>query len=539
MTNTLKLIIGFSILLTTVSASLLWFDLHKPNEKPNSRPIAVLSWKKETVKRKHERQFFWNEIGEQTPLYDNDYIQTGNNAKATIAFSDQTKLELEENTLIILHLVDNIPHIEIIEGSLNSHHLAMKRGNVIFNLKKNRIYQPSGLLSLRKIKGVTELDVISGKVFLQEAKAPLITQDLNSYKQLSQLFMIKEASSVIVSKNGTLNPNTKAQVYLQFPQPNQIFSLFAQQQSLTFKWITTEPMDQFSLIISQDPYAKQIINKVDKLPASPYLLTLPAGKYYWHVVGQIKDTKHPSLTFFFEIKTATTIQIKTPPPGAYFKLPLAAPIKFNWTIAPSIKMSRVTLLDATQANKVLWQSKYSSLTLVSQILPRKFNKENTYFFYIEARSQTNEKIQSSRQKFTLSHQEQPPSPEATSGSHARNNKTNNQSLSEKSLLLLYPPNHFVHTHRKSQLKKLYFSWSQIDEAHAYIFQLTHRKSQQTVRKVLRQTNTEIPIHTPGIYQWHVIALNQQKKHLAKSKSWEVAVKNFKPLPAPILLPPLQ
>ena len=68
-------------------------------EKLNEEPIATITFKYKSAQRKFLDRVVWDQLRQNSPVYNGDTIHTADLSEATVWFQDGTILDLAENTM--------------------------------------------------------------------------------------------------------------------------------------------------------------------------------------------------------------------------------------------------------------------------------------------------------------------------------------------------------------------------------------------------------------------------------------------------------
>lgn len=102
-----------------VSLFLFWKDLNISFAKLSEEPIGMVYFKYNTVQRRLFEHNVWERLQKSSPVYNGDRVRTGNFSEAYTVFSDGTRLDLHENTLIQLLNDDEENSVEFLKGSVS------------------------------------------------------------------------------------------------------------------------------------------------------------------------------------------------------------------------------------------------------------------------------------------------------------------------------------------------------------------------------------------------------------------------------------
>ena len=91
--------------------------------KLNEEPIATITFKYKTARRKFLDRVVWDRLRQNSPVYNGDTIHTSSLSEATIWFSDGNIMDLSENTMAQVFLSEE----DRKSTRLNSSHIQKSR----------------------------------------------------------------------------------------------------------------------------------------------------------------------------------------------------------------------------------------------------------------------------------------------------------------------------------------------------------------------------------------------------------------------------
>lgn len=110
----------------SVSLFLFWKDLNISFTKQNEEPIGMVYFKYNTVQRRLSDYNVWERLQKSSPIYNGDRVRTGNYSEAFTIFSDGSRLDLHENTLVQLFNTENQNSVEFVKGAVSVSSTAKK-----------------------------------------------------------------------------------------------------------------------------------------------------------------------------------------------------------------------------------------------------------------------------------------------------------------------------------------------------------------------------------------------------------------------------
>lgn len=113
-TDIVVLIISSSILV--LSALLLYLDMTLSYGGGAGRPVGDVSYRNRIVQRRDPAQVVWQRLSPGDTVFDGDSIRTDETAEAVIDLKDGSKIELDPESLIVLHMREKLT-VTLLKGS--------------------------------------------------------------------------------------------------------------------------------------------------------------------------------------------------------------------------------------------------------------------------------------------------------------------------------------------------------------------------------------------------------------------------------------
>ena len=114
------LVVGASALIITACSVLLYADYARRADSGGARRIGTITFKKEVAQRKYQSQVIWEDLDRDAPVYNNDTIRTADLSEAVISLADGTKINMDENSLILLEMSGKGINIDFSSGSISA-----------------------------------------------------------------------------------------------------------------------------------------------------------------------------------------------------------------------------------------------------------------------------------------------------------------------------------------------------------------------------------------------------------------------------------
>ncbi len=163
----MKLSIKGSILLALCAAVVLAasYGLYKELtgyiQKSDEDAIGILVLKKKTAVRKYANYVIWEDISNNTPVFNYDSIRTYPESAAYIRLNDGAEISLDENTMIVLVTDENGVKINFDQGAISAKS-GTSGGSLRLNTRDTSVAMNKGELSVKKDSKTMDVNVFSG-----------------------------------------------------------------------------------------------------------------------------------------------------------------------------------------------------------------------------------------------------------------------------------------------------------------------------------------------------------------------------------------
>ena len=252
---TISLIVLFSVM--------LYVDFTRIFTRSRAAEIGVLTYKKRIAERRFAEEVLWENIDRNAKVFNCDYLRTTEDSGAVVNLKDRSRIEIGENTLILVCYTDEGVQIGLDKGSIAARRTAGGRemkitsGNASINMKK-------GVLSVNKSKEGVNLSVSSGKADLTIAGKK---EEVDPGK-----------TALVAGDRVTIDRITVRQVS---PGINHYFVTAGKEQAVNFAW-ETEGQQQVLLQVAKDGAFDSIAGRA-ATAGTGAVVNLPAGSYYWRL----------------------------------------------------------------------------------------------------------------------------------------------------------------------------------------------------------------------------------------------------------------
>lgn len=265
-----QIVVGVSVFIITACSALLYADYASRIEIGNIKQIGTITYKKKVAQRKYSSQVIWEDLEQNVPVYNNDSIRTADESEAIINLSDGTKINVDENSLILLAFSDNGINIDFSHGSISANRGEGGEGgaeNINIKSKDAVVSLDKGDVTL-STKGEQELDVT-----VTDGKAEIKTGNEEKILQKDQKATVsKDAGTKIVTlKLKLLSPPAGERIITAAPPA-----------PVNFSWEAIDGGTGVFLEIARDSgFTRGVaVKAADGKGAAEQLAE---GSYYWRI----------------------------------------------------------------------------------------------------------------------------------------------------------------------------------------------------------------------------------------------------------------
>jgi len=471
------------VAVTVICSGYLYYDFNRGVQAGKGKVIGILTFKQKTVQRKYTGQVIWEELEQKVKVQNRDSIRTAANSDAEITLNDGTKIQLDENSMIVLNLSEDKANINFAYGSVQAKQ--SKTAKTALTLKTGD-----------KTISIKDSDIKLSKTKKQEDVAVTVQRGSAEVKSGNQTQKIKKDEKAVISAKKI--QVKKIALKSITPPDNSRYFTTKRYIPISFSFRKDSQVKSVTIQLSTNRRFSNIIG-VSKISGTKLTKSLKSGIYYWRV-----KTRNESS----EIRKVSIIQ-NTP-----VKLIMPANRrKFNYTgdkpyISFAWSKNKVAQNYRLEISK---NSKFTSIlhTVTTQI--NSFSKtlgNGSYYWRITAVDPTGSgSVISAPKSFIIRKQE-----------------------------ILNPPNLFnpqrgikVYSVLAEQ-KGLPFNWSSSRTYSAYEFLLSANSSFSATKVRKRVSNSFFELRkklSAGTYYWKVRGISRSGKRSSYSASSYLIVQNLK------------
>lgn len=270
--------------------------------------VGEIYYKDKVAERKFAKQALWGGLENGAPVYNYDTIRTETAAEAVIELKDGTRIEMDQNTMIVIVVTDDSAEIDFARGGIRT---VRDDGGV-------------GALSIKSDQGVVDLS--SGDVALSQNEGEDLTVTLKK----------GEASVSADGRTEALGENQAAQVgdgmnlssLIALVSPASNARAFVKGAGVGFRWGDAGGPVVFE-IATDRAFTSGVRRQT--VTGNRISLALPDGLYYWRVtqsgVSQPRKSEARRLT----VVQARPLRLFAPGNRQTVSVQSgAAPVNFSW-----------------------------------------------------------------------------------------------------------------------------------------------------------------------------------------------------------------
>jgi len=274
-----------------------FYSLYKssnPNlEKTLQQKIGTITFRYKVAQKRHSQRAIWENVDQDSIVYNNNFIRTDDLSEATIHLENNTQIELDPNSMIVLQYHKGKSQIKVTQGSvlINSKGAKRNQSVIIINNKK---------LSLQKAisKIVQKLDTSQAQISVREGKA------IFSLKIGDQV--IEQGESVTLDNKNNFSKVRK--IPLIAPKDNSHFITNHNYKKITLQWKEATPTNVY--VASDIEFLKNVIKS--KVNASQTTVNLTTGIHYWKIEQTLAGKTVFSSTYKLNIIKSPKIRLISP-----------------------------------------------------------------------------------------------------------------------------------------------------------------------------------------------------------------------------------
>lgn len=298
-----------TLVVIAVASVMLFQRMFGAGGEGQTAVVGKIYYKDRVAERKFAKQALWSGLESGAPVYNYDTIRTETKAEAIIELKDGTRIEMDQNTMIVIVITDQAAEINFARGGIRT--VRDKSA-------------AAGAFSIKSDDGVVDLN--NGDVALNKTEGEDLTVTLKS----------GEASVMADGRTESLEENQQAQVgeelnlrsliVLEAPAANA--RSFAKGGGINFRWGDAGGPVEFE-IASDRGFSTNV--RRQNITGNATSLALGDGVYYWRVVQSAGPNPRRSETRRLTVARSNPPRLFSPGNGQSIAVQDgAAPVTFAW-----------------------------------------------------------------------------------------------------------------------------------------------------------------------------------------------------------------
>ena len=325
------------------SLKYFFIELNRNTVRTDISSIAQVQYKYKTAQRKFKDRVVWERLQQNSTLYNGDIIRTASQATATILFSNNSSLELGENTMLQIFITDDGDYVI----SLDSGTIAVESENVENNSHVSLQMKNGAALTLKPGAAFSAETNEDGEAsFTVKQGGVTVTDESGIELEMSQGESFKQTQDGKISKKA-----------VSASSPSQVLNFEEKPVDVNIDWTVIPEYKSEKLIIetSTTPDFSNIQNKYTKAPDDKLAIPVEEGKVYWRVYPE-SDVENKTTGDFNVIK-ASSFNLISPSDNSQMKLTDKLTINFNWEEGEQVSHYKFQLAKDSSFNNIITEQK--------------------------------------------------------------------------------------------------------------------------------------------------------------------------------------
>ena len=339
--NSNLIVVGIGTAIIVIFSLLFYFDITRKVDAGDAEVVGTITFRKRVIQRKYSAQVVWEDVEQNSPVYNYDSIRTAEGSVAIVRIKDGTQFTVNENSLVTVALAKDAIDIEFNRGSISANRGDVADGKVkTLNIKSGGTtvsIDKSDVKLARKGKGL-DLTVNRGNAMVD---AGGVKKTLNPYQKM--VVSAGEAMKVQTQKYRLTSPAFDSYIVTNGPR-----------KSIPFTWEPVPDVSAIYLEVAKDAeFNKKIVSTA--VAGASSVQGFGEGSYYWRLKG--RDAKTGAFDYSdarrFTLVRDDAVRLFSPADGerfAYYeKKPL---IRFKWSNSRLASSYRVIIAKDSEMTKV-------------------------------------------------------------------------------------------------------------------------------------------------------------------------------------------
>lgn len=287
------LILLFVILIASI---LLYRNIHAGATGNDNEVIGTLTFKHKTIERKYDSDVIWETIDSGIIIRNKDTIRSGDFSDAVLTLKDNTKININENSMIYLDVSEGDINLNFAYGSMS----LAKKGDGSSN-------------STVKIKsGESTLEIKNSELTLEKkGKEELsfqVNQGTAKLKQGNQEKELKENESAKLNKSEI--EISEVNLSLQSPADGSIISEKTETIPISFSW-SAKNSKNLRLELAYDSRFQNTYQSF-KVENGSHTVSLSQGTYYWRISSEKEKIKKKVIREYSSFRKVVVYSVSSP-----------------------------------------------------------------------------------------------------------------------------------------------------------------------------------------------------------------------------------
>ncbi|MDZ4727195.1 MAG: FecR domain-containing protein [Leptospira sp.] len=319
--NDTRFVIPFLLLLISIFSVLLYLNVTSRLGGSDNPTIGVITYKTKNVLRKFNDQVVWDSIESNQEVKNRDTIRTEGLSDAVLTLNDGTKINIAENSMILLDISDKNINVNFAYGSFEAARENTNQGDVKMNITAGDkvVEVGKGDVKLDKTKNELNLKVGEGEAKITaNGKEETISKD-------EVANVSSEGVKVTKPRFGLVSPSDRKNILTDSGSEVIQFSVSGVNADLIR---SSSPILEIS---SSQDFSKSVAK--EKLKSGTFQKTLVSGSYFWRVTYIDPENKAKQSTEIVRFRVITNPQLRLflPKDGDNFSYTTESPVvKLAW-----------------------------------------------------------------------------------------------------------------------------------------------------------------------------------------------------------------
>lgn len=375
--------IAFTAVTITIAVALavwLYIDLNRSADAGNRKPIGKIIFKERVAQRRLSREAVWDNLRTEMLVYNGDTIRTENMAQAEIVLNDDSRIALEENTLIVLNFAGDEARLDFSYGGIRT--------------------ESSGKSDLKVKSGDTEVSLAGANARLSSDSPNALQVEVRKGNASVNRSGRKEnvAENQSASVDGDKIETAETPVILQSPADGERLVTDGAARDVRFQWQSAKPA-VFEISRARDFHT--ILQRQKATGAA--VASLTPGPYFWRVVSEGSGASAPrSLSLLKQDR----VQLHSPANGTSLSVKgEQAAIQFSWSAIDVASSYELQIFKGPDGREPLHQTPARTTLMSVPLSPGVYSWK-----VIPKSSMQDAALPSSVQTFTVRHLDKMPAP---------------------------------------------------------------------------------------------------------------------------------